>query len=398
MIMSYGQFRQLDFPSLTNFVSQRVEEGPYLDYKLTIAFPLTTPDKKEFLKDISGLANAGGGMIIYGCDEPTNHQNWQSQLTGVANGADLATALERVAASGIDPRIPGFDIRAIPLANGLHCLIAYVPTSSVKPHMVIYSGSNRFYIRHSESTTAMTTQEVRSTVLSAYNREEQIEKLKSELLAQIGSTSNFYPRIIIQAIPLTDLPIRWHVYSEPVQSVLRGQSRDGQFVKELSLRYMNSPSIDVEELYVESTAAQGLAWKLGARANGHVYLIYREFPSARLQLSEETMEERPYFTGFYNQIFCAFGSVVDELQNQTGTAHGYRIYCELQQVGNLFLQNSVSNNYDGPLEKNTLHWPIRNVPPANSVEFTCSTMGETIYQAFHRLPDTGELKIRGDGV
>lgn len=206
MLISYKEFENLDLPMLQSVVSQRVEEGHYLDYKLNVTRPMGTADKKEFLKDISGFANAGGGLLIYGCDEPKNQPTWHQQLMGLPNGRDLAEDMERIAATGLDPRIPGLRFKAIPLSSSTnYCIVVYVPPSSVKPHMVTLDKVNRFHLRHSESTNPMTTQEVRTAVLSAYNREEAIEEMRADVLRGYD-ISEFNQRcsLVLQAIPLTD--------------------------------------------------------------------------------------------------------------------------------------------------------------------------------------------------
>jgi len=267
--------------------------------------------------------------------------------------------------------------------------------------MVTLQGSNRFHIRHTESTDAMTTSEVRNTVLSAYNRDEAIEKLRNNLVVQAAVTPNFNPTVILQAIPLTEPTEPWNVYSTEVENVLRGNAREGQFVPQLTLRAMSTPTVDVEEVFAENTSlSHGDTWKIGVRANGHVYLVYKGLQvSPEITFGNSLPLTYPYFSSFYNQIFCSFGAIVDDLLNQTGSAHGCRIYCQLQHVGNLTLYRSDMDggqgNYFGPLDRTELQWPIRNVPPGSSIEQACSHMGETIYQAFHVLPRSDELKVRG---
>jgi len=98
----------------------------YIDYKTSVNEPLGTTEKKEFLKDISGFANASGGVIIFGCDEPKNSNTWQTQLQGLQPGTGLAADMERLAKAGLDPRIPSIDFRTISLTNGQSAIVVYM--------------------------------------------------------------------------------------------------------------------------------------------------------------------------------------------------------------------------------------------------------------------------------
>ena len=63
MHLSASQFRALDRDSLKSFISLKIPEGSFLDYKLAISFD--TASKKELLKDVTGFANSGGGQSLY---------------------------------------------------------------------------------------------------------------------------------------------------------------------------------------------------------------------------------------------------------------------------------------------------------------------------------------------
>lgn len=353
MLMSHREFEALDAQSLEQFIALRADEGAYLDYKLSVARPMGKAEKKEFLKDISGFANSGGGILIYGCDEPSRQPTWQQQLVGIADGPGLATDMERIAASAVDPRVPGLRFRAILLTNTNYCIVVYVPPSSVKPHMVTLDRSNRFFIRHSESTNPMTTQEVRSAVLSAYSREDILEKMSQDITEQF-ECSNFSDKcsLIIQALHLTEPSEPWQIYEDSFEQAIRGQNRSREFHDSYSFNTNYRIEIDVQERYSVGQREEPQQWKLGVKANGHIYLMYANFWQNEVKFQNGEVATHPYVSSYKNQLFCSFGAVVDEMLSASDTIHGYRIICELRNAERLMMFiGEYGGSYIGPLNR-----------------------------------------------
>ena len=57
----------------------------------------------EFLKDVTGFANANGGLLVIGVEEPADDLSVDAQLVGVAEGAEMAGRLDRRGADSIEP-------------------------------------------------------------------------------------------------------------------------------------------------------------------------------------------------------------------------------------------------------------------------------------------------------
>lgn len=94
---------------LRELLDLKIPENFHLDYK--VEHSGTNKEKKrEFLKDVTGFANANGGDLIIGCEEPEEGKLTDSILKGIACGDSIARDLERLATSSIDPRIPGLRI------------------------------------------------------------------------------------------------------------------------------------------------------------------------------------------------------------------------------------------------------------------------------------------------
>jgi predicted HTH transcriptional regulator len=171
LLLSRTDVQNLDYESLLKFIKLGLEEGAQVDYKEALSGTSKKESYKEFLKDISAFANAHGGLLIVGVKEPDDGLLLENQIVGITDGVNLSKDLERVAATSIDPRIPGLLIKTVQLPNNTHVIIVFIPPSMNKPHMVSYKKHRSFYIRHSASSVPMTAHEIRDTVLSSATSE-----------------------------------------------------------------------------------------------------------------------------------------------------------------------------------------------------------------------------------
>jgi predicted HTH transcriptional regulator len=87
-----------------------------------------------FVRDISSLANTGGGLMLVGIAEKDGVAIGFAPLTGSpdAETRDLAARVQ----SGIVPPVPGVLLRAIRLAGGGFVVALHVPRSRQAPHSV----------------------------------------------------------------------------------------------------------------------------------------------------------------------------------------------------------------------------------------------------------------------
>src|SRR5687768_7608566 len=102
---------QVTEADLSDLISAGVSEGPLYEYKGEM-YGNSDADVKEYLKDVSSLANMAGGHLIIGVHE----------IGGVAteirpllqSDADKEIQrLENLARDGLEPRIVGVQMRAV---------------------------------------------------------------------------------------------------------------------------------------------------------------------------------------------------------------------------------------------------------------------------------------------
>lgn len=138
-------------------IRSRAEESVHIEYKAGAALEGTDNKKHEISKDVSSMANADGGIIIYGVFE----MDHIPQGFAFVNGNDYPKEwLEQVINSKIKRRIPGLTIDVIRIGNKItqSIYVVKIPRSSEAPHM---ASDGRYYKRYNFESKRMEEYEVR---------------------------------------------------------------------------------------------------------------------------------------------------------------------------------------------------------------------------------------------
>jgi hypothetical protein len=166
---------------------------------------------KEWLKDITALANTAGGHIIVGADESrSDDTNILSDLPGLdpTACASAITTLMNRARDGASPSMLMPQLQSLRLASGLDLLIVEVQRSWNAPHMVTIKGEDRFYIRHTGKNERMNVEELRRTILQGVEPEAQAiawrETRCSTLTTNAATPKNFSGDgcLVLHIVPL----------------------------------------------------------------------------------------------------------------------------------------------------------------------------------------------------
>ena len=201
---------RLDFDNiqendLSELVAAQVPEGLRIDYKKDL-YGNSDADKREALKDVSAFANAFGGHLIIGVEE---QNGLPTAFSGVANvnPDEIVLRIDQLIRSGIEPRIQGLRVRAVPLANGAHCFVLRIPRSWHPPHRVSAQNSNRFWIRNSGGAHEASVEELRTLFTLGANAHHRVHQFRDERLSEINSGNSARPlqgdgRLILHIVPL----------------------------------------------------------------------------------------------------------------------------------------------------------------------------------------------------
>lgn len=151
--------------NLLQFVRDEEPESLTLEYKVSTAlWPLTESAKSELAKDVSAMANAMGGIIIYGMEED-KHLHRAKGLDRGFDPMELShERLDDLITSLISPVIPEIRIKRIPLNSTNPGRVAYavqIP-QGVTAHMAL--PRKQYFARRNFKAEPMADYEVRDVM------------------------------------------------------------------------------------------------------------------------------------------------------------------------------------------------------------------------------------------
>ena len=133
--MLAAAFDQLTSSDLDALVVNAVSEGRTLEFKRDLPSK-SEDDVKEFLADVTSLANAQGGDLLYGVED---RKGVAIGLPGVdiSNLDTTLLRLENLLRDCIEPRVSGLRMREVVLKPGCGVILIRVPASLAAPHRII---------------------------------------------------------------------------------------------------------------------------------------------------------------------------------------------------------------------------------------------------------------------
>jgi predicted HTH transcriptional regulator len=136
--------RRLGLTTSVSRTPQPVSESRDIEYKRD-TYGNADKDHGEYLADISSFGNTAGGEIIIGMTEQAGVPTGFSPLQIDADKEVLR--LQNIALSGMQPRIFGLAVHAVPIAGGGSVLVVRIPRSYNLPHRIVRQGSghHRFF-------------------------------------------------------------------------------------------------------------------------------------------------------------------------------------------------------------------------------------------------------------
>ncbi len=112
---------------LQSLIDNEIEESTVLEYKSTIN--KQKPNwKEELAKDVSAMANANGGIIVYGISQKENNgHSIPDKLTPISNAVMSKDSLSQLLSSNIQPVIENIEITYIPYDKHSGFFVIEVP-------------------------------------------------------------------------------------------------------------------------------------------------------------------------------------------------------------------------------------------------------------------------------
>lgn len=222
---------------IADLVSEKVAERKVLEYKERLPDG-TDSAKKEFLADVCSFANSSGGDVIFGVRD---QRDAGGKATGIPetivglSGLNIAAERERLESmirDGIKPRIPSIQTREIENQVYGPVIILRIGRSWIKPHMVTYGGTSRFYSRHSTGKYQLDVQEIGQAFSEQRSLGEELRNWRAERVAKLlsddGPMALSGPaKLLTHLIPTVALAGQQTAGFWPVPNVLRPSSFSG---------------------------------------------------------------------------------------------------------------------------------------------------------------------------
>jgi hypothetical protein len=168
-------------------IHAEVAEGQSLEFKAELP-DRTDKGKAEFLKDVSALANATGGAILFGVVEKSGKAESLAGLQ-LSNPDAEVLRLSQILEAGIEPRVAGIQFAPLKLGES-DVLVVDVPQSFDAPHRYLFNGHSRFVQRAGNHVSELNYDQLRS----AFNRSgERVSRIREQWASDFGLAKAWRP-------------------------------------------------------------------------------------------------------------------------------------------------------------------------------------------------------------
>lgn len=144
---------------LQRYITDQIEEDLHLEYKSASSLGREDNRKREITKDVSALANAAGGRIIYGISHKQGRgQSHLPESLDPIDASQFSSEWLGQVINSIEPAIPNVNVHTVELSSA-SAHVAYVvdvPAGSTAHQ----AGDRRYYRRHGQEVLQMHHHEI----------------------------------------------------------------------------------------------------------------------------------------------------------------------------------------------------------------------------------------------
>ncbi len=176
------RIEEITINHLQRLVDSKAFETRNLEFKRDL-YGKSDSEKKEFLADVTSLANASGGDLLIGVSDVDGQA---SALPGVkVESVDAEfLRLENIVRDSVEPRLPVFQTIGIEIGEGKIVLLLRVPASVSMPHRVKFQGWGKFFTRNSRGKYEMDTHELRTAFIASEGLADRFRALHQSSVAR----------------------------------------------------------------------------------------------------------------------------------------------------------------------------------------------------------------------
>lgn len=190
--------------ALTELVANRVEEGQFVEFKSALP-GRADKGKHEFLKDVTALANAEGGQILFGIREEMGAAAGISALV-VDDKDGESRRLLQMLDSQVEPRLRGVSLNWLTHEDG-DILILNVPKSYYGPHRFLANGNSKFVLRNHAHVIEMTYDQIADAMVGRDRADRYLEAQWREWLDHLNKDMTFRPVSQLPALSVGLMPV-----------------------------------------------------------------------------------------------------------------------------------------------------------------------------------------------
>lgn len=303
----------IDLTFVQRVIDSALPEDQELEYKRDRPKRITDPEliKKvktdpfeEFTKDVSAMANAAGGVLLYGvAEDPVTRK---PVLTPIGDEPydHVHVQLQGVLDSLIEPRLMGVRFYKVPVSGG-YVLGLVVPGSFAGPHWSGKPGRRRFSIRRGAQVSEYTYQELRA----AFDRNASVATSARAWialrLASIKKGKTWRPLTpgpitVVHVVPLVSY------YQESASVDLNQTSQLGpKLPRPWQSDYSESLNFDGYMIYRTGEDDDELFAYTQLFRDGSIEVVMSAGPSQRIDTSEEAVGPGPVAWAVHDSILQA---------------------------------------------------------------------------------------------
>lgn len=205
---------EIDSEKLQQICDDRTSESLTLEFKREL--PGRDADHKaEFLKDVSALANADGGDLVYGIEERQGAAFRLHPIDASTSGDAEKRRLGQILDSSIEPRITGIQYHWTQVGDGF-VLILRIPKSYDAPHRLALAShrhDEKFYLRSGTHISTMSYDQLKASFDRTATLTERVKVFRLDRLQAIRQGQTPKPMLngpccVAHLIPLASASMR----------------------------------------------------------------------------------------------------------------------------------------------------------------------------------------------
>jgi hypothetical protein len=187
--------RFANIAAVESLIQNEIPESVSLEFKSELSLE-GRDARRELLKDLTGMANGGGGSIIFGMEEESGTN--AAKATSPLPALTIIGQMQDIVRAGVRPPLV-WSCEAL-ATDGGWVVVADVEPSTLGPYMVDGYGEKRYYKRAGASVHPMSEQEVRDAYAVAARAIDRRDRLWQQHTLPIQVPAQ-QPWLVVSALP-----------------------------------------------------------------------------------------------------------------------------------------------------------------------------------------------------